>query len=302
MSELYEASPVKRFRRTNDDLDRIDAAILEVARAEAPVSIRGVYYRVVSLGMTNDEGRYLVPKDESGYSVVQRQILKLRRAESLPYDWIVDGTRFVTIPTMWESLGQFMRASAEHFRRDLWADQDYRAEVWVEKDAMKGVLWPVTSSLGVPMYVARGYASETFLYEAAQSMAEVNKPTVVYQLGDRDLDGVMGWEHTQRKLSEFAEDMGMDRDDLMFERLAVTPTQIEEFSLITRPTKVKGKSAAAKRKAEEFGPSVEVDAIPSTEIRALLRRKLMDWLDLDLMDEVLEEQADDRQTLMELAA
>ncbi|TWS27413.1 hypothetical protein FK530_19010 [Tsukamurella conjunctivitidis] len=300
--EAYETSPIKaRYRRTNADLACINAAILKVAEAEAPVTIRGVFYRVVSLGLVNDAGRPLVPKDESGYAVVQRQCLKLRRSDDLPYNWIADGTRFVSRPQTWGSLGHFMRSSAHRFRRDLWIDQDYRAEVWVEKDAMKGVLWPVTSDLAVPMYVARGYASETFLYEAAEDMAAVNKPTVVYQLGDHDPDGVHAWEHTRRKLTEFAEDMGMDREDLMFERLAVTPAQIEEFGLITRPTKVKGKSAAQARKALEFGPSVEVDALPSSAVRDLLRRKLMDWLDVDLMEEVLAEQADDREVLVSLA-
>jgi ELWxxDGT repeat protein len=73
----------------NDNL-----AILEVAEAENPVTVRGLFYRVMSLG--------LVPKTERGYYVVQRQTLKLRRAGVLPYGWITDGTRAGT-----RSLTQF---------------------------------------------------------------------------------------------------------------------------------------------------------------------------------------------------
>ena len=109
MTEFYEASALNghRYRRTNAELARIDRAILEVAEAENPVTVRGLFYRVMSLG--------LVPKTERGYYVVQRQTLKLRRAGVLPYGWITDGTRLRLKPLTWSST---QAALAEH-RQDV---------------------------------------------------------------------------------------------------------------------------------------------------------------------------------------
>src|SRR5687767_9522187 len=84
----------RRHRRTKAELAEIDAAIYEIAEAEQPISVRGLFYRMVSRG--------LVPKTDkhgkktgtpSGYGVVQREVLKLRRRGDMPYSWITDGSR-----------------------------------------------------------------------------------------------------------------------------------------------------------------------------------------------------------------
>src|SRR5215472_2015650 len=88
-AEFYETNALngdgRLYRRTNAELAVIDAAILDVAETEAPVTVRGLFYRVMSRGP--------VEKSEKGYGVVQRQTLKLRRAGDLPYGWITDGSR-----------------------------------------------------------------------------------------------------------------------------------------------------------------------------------------------------------------
>jgi hypothetical protein len=52
----------RRYRRTQLELAEIDAAIYDIAEAERPCTIRGLFYRVMSQG--------LVPKTEKGYKVV----------------------------------------------------------------------------------------------------------------------------------------------------------------------------------------------------------------------------------------
>ena len=63
-----------RYRRTKAELA---AAIYEIAGAERPVTIRGLFYCVMSTG--------LVPKTELGYAVVQRQALSMCWGGALPY-------------------------------------------------------------------------------------------------------------------------------------------------------------------------------------------------------------------------
>src|SRR6476659_3308981 len=152
-ASVYTTSPLKRHRRTNAELAEIDEAICEIAEAEAPVTVRGLFYRVMSRG--------LVPKSENGYAVVQRQTLKLRRADELPYSWITDGSRLRLKPRTWSDAQAALEHTARTYRQALWADQDVHVEFWSEKDAIRGVVYPTTAEYDVPLLIARGYASET---------------------------------------------------------------------------------------------------------------------------------------------
>src|SRR5262245_25112597 len=224
---VYGASGLsgQRHRRTSAVLAEIDNAISEIAEAEEPVTVRGLFYRVMSRG--------LVPKTERGYAVVQREALKMRRSGDLPYGWITDGSRLRLKPRSFTSAQAALENTARMYRRDLWIDQDMHVEVWCEKDAIRGVVYPATAQYDVPLMISRGYSSETFLWETAQDINDEGKPAVIYQLGDHDRDGVQAWNAIARRLREF-----VDEDiDLTFERIAVTPAQIAEFDLPTRPDK-----------------------------------------------------------------
>jgi hypothetical protein len=253
----------RRYRRTNAELAEIDTAIYEIAEAEQPVSTRGVYYRVMSRG--------LVPKHEQqGYGVVQRQTVKLRRSGDLPYAWIADGTRLHLKPRTWSSAEAALEHTAKFYRQALWDDQNVHVEIWSEKDAIRSVVYPVTSDFDVPLMVARGYASESFLWSTAEAIIADGKPAVIYQLGDHDPSGVDAWRVIRERLRGFIP----AHIDIEFERIAVTPEQITELSLPTRPTK------QSDTRAKKFeGESVEVDAIPSTILRGLVREAIEQWID-----------------------
>ena len=72
----------------------------------------------------------------------------------------------------------------------MWRDADSYVEVWLEKDALSGVLYPVTSEFDAPLMVARGYASLSFLHTAAEYIATLDRPAYIYHLGDFDPSGV----------------------------------------------------------------------------------------------------------------
>lgn len=261
---LYRTSSLngRRYRRTKAELAEIEAAIYAVAEDEQPVSTRGVFYRV--------ESRGLVPKDDKGYGVVQRQVVKMRRRGDLPYHWIADGTRIQLKPKTWSNAHRALTTTAAAYRRALWDDQAVHVEVWTEKDAIRSVVYPVTSEFDVPLMVARGYASESFLWSTAEDIIADGKPAVIYQLGDHDPSGVDAWRVIRERLRDFIpEQIGIE-----FERIAVTPEQIVEYQLPTRPTKKKDP------RAKNFeGDSVEVDALPSPVLRELVRDAIEQWID-----------------------
>jgi hypothetical protein len=202
--------------------------------------------------------------------VVQRQALKMRRAGELPYHWITDGSRLRLKPRTFSNAQAALENTARMYRRDLWIDQGMHVEVWSEKDAIRGVVYPVTAEYDVPLMISRGFGSETFLKETAEDINHEGCPAVIYQLGDHDPSGVAAWDDIQRKLRNFVD----DDIELIFERIAVTPEQITTMVLPTRPTK-----QSDTRAAKFDGDSVEVDAIPSSVLRDLVRDAIEQWID-----------------------
>ena len=264
---VYGSRPVKRYRRTNAELAAIDGAIVKALEDEHPVTLRGVFYRVVAAGA--------VDKTEAAYKLVGRQLLKLRRAHIVPFSWVTDGTRFVLRPDSFDNLKTMLEDASASYRRALWHKQDVEVMVFTEKDAISGTLHPVTDRFDVPLGVLRGYASETFCYSQAEAIAaaqSIGKKTVVYQFGDHDPWGVEAWQKFIERVSSFVFEME-GFCTATFERLAVTPEQIIELDLPTRPTK---KHAKAFR-----GESVEVDAIPAPILRELAEEAIVKHIDPD---------------------
>jgi hypothetical protein len=182
-------------RRTKVQLAKLDELILEVCRGEHPATVRRVFYLVESRGG--------VLKTESGYKAVQRACLKLRRSGDLPYRWVADGSRWRVKSRSWNRAEDALDDAVSSYRRALWNDQDVYVEVWSEKDAINEIISEITDPWDVPLMIARGFSSETFLFSTAETINAVGKTTVIYNLGDHDLWGVDAWNHVQDKLREF---------------------------------------------------------------------------------------------------
>jgi hypothetical protein len=177
VSAVY-GTALKRSRRTKAELAELHDAIMAVCLDDHPLSVRGVFYRVMSAGA--------VEKSEKAYGAVQREVLKLRRWGVLPYEWIADGTRWHVKPDSWDKVEDALHDAASSYRRALWHDQKVYVEVWSEKEAISSIVSPITSKWDVPLMIARGFASESFLWSTATTIRNQDKPTVVYQLGDHD--------------------------------------------------------------------------------------------------------------------
>ena len=246
------SSPTKS-RRTRSDVDAIKAAIVAALLEDSPMTVRQVFYRLVSAGS--------VAKTEMEYkATVVRLLTSMRLSGEIPFGSIADNTRWMRKPTTHHSLESALLRTAEAYRRSLWDNQDAYVEVWLEKDALAGVLVEVTSQWDVPLMVTRGYPSLTYLYEMAELLSEVGKPSFLYYFGDYDPSGLDIPRNVEARIREFAPSA-----EIHFERVAVTSDQILSMSLPTRPTK----KADTRSKGFE-GESVEVDAIPPKQLRALV--------------------------------
>lgn len=245
------ASRIKR-RRSTAELETIYTAIYRIAEADHPMTLRGLFYRLVAEG--------LIPKAENEYEKVGRYLLKLRREGRVPYQWIADNTRWMRKPRTYSSAEAALHETARTYRRALWSNQDAYVEIWCEKDTLAGVLYETTEAWDVPLMVVRGFSSETYLYEAAGAIDQSAKPAFLYLLTDHDPAGVGIATHIEERLRQFLPDAPITVD-----RVAVTEEQIVLWNLPTRPTKTgdsRGKAFA--------GESVELDAIPPATLRSLV--------------------------------
>jgi hypothetical protein len=195
----------------------------------------------------------------------------MREADQLPWDWITDTTRWSRKPWSFSSMQDAIDHTARTYRRDLWHNQDAYVEVWVEKEALAGVLYEVTAEFDVPLMVVRGFCSKGFAYSAAQAIAEEDKPAYIYYFGDHDPSGLKVSQDLRDKLRRYSD----YKQDLYFERLAVTREQIAKYALPTRPTKREGNTHAK----DFVGDSVELDALPVDVLQGLIRSAIEQHID-----------------------
>lgn len=289
---VYETSPVKRFRRTKAQLAAIDDAIITAVREDAPVTLRGVFYRVVSAGA--------VDKTDAGYNLVSRQLLKLRRGKVVPYAYIVDGTRTTLVRKgTWTDVDEMLEDAAVSYRRQLWNDQDSHVNIFSEKDAISGVIWPVCERWHVPLGIVRGYSSETFAWSVSEDILYSNrqgKDVYLYQLGDHDPSGVDAWRSFEERVRGFLGEAGYMSWLVHFERVAVTPDQIQEHGLPTRPTK-----HSDTRSNKFSGESVEVDAMPAPILRRIVEEAIVQHIDEHALGITRMAEAAERELLTGLA-
>ena len=224
LEQVYQASPIKRQRATKAEVEYRRDQLLRIVADQRPMTVRQVYYQATVQG--------LVDKTEEGYVKVQNDLVLLRKAGILPYYYLADSTRWQRRPNTYSSIEDALAETARLYRKSLWRDADCYVEIWLEKDALAGVIYDTTDQYDVPLMVARGYASLSFLHSAAEQIAELDVPAYIYHLGDFDPSGVNAGEKIEQTLRELAPDA-----EIYFERLAVTEDQIRDWKLPTRPTK-----------------------------------------------------------------
>lgn len=275
----------KRARRTRAEVQAIERAIIRVLREDNPATVRGTFYRLVSAGV--------IEKTDKEYkNTVVRLMTRLREDGTLPYEWVTDSTRLMRKSRSWASPYQALVDTATEFKAAVWRDQSSYVELWTEKDAIAGVLMSATEDWDVPVMIARGFSSVTFLHSAAQTIKAVGKPAYLYYFGDWDPSGVGGERHVEKKLRQYAPGA-----EVHFERVAVTPEQITRYNLLTRPPK----ASDSRTRNWTGGANVEVDALAPATIRQLANRVIEQHIDDRVLEHTRREEDAARQVLAALA-
>lgn len=236
-----------------------------IVAKQQPMTVRQVFYRAVV--------KDWVEKTEKGYGYVQRDLVKMRWEGAIPFDWIIDTSRNIrgNQGSNYKSVQQFVdlqfKFMPNRYSRNMLADHDFSIQVWLEKEALAGVVGPITSRWDVPLYCARGYSSLSFLHEAARDLETKDRPARIFHFGDYDPSGQDAIATVQRDLPRLAPKTASNGFE--FTIVAVKPEQIVSLGLPTRPTK------KSDTRSGNFGnESVELDAIEPNELRRMVTTTL----------------------------
>jgi hypothetical protein len=250
-----------------------------------PASVRQAFYALTVRGV--------IPKTEAAYKqIVVRLLTRMRLSKEIPFGWLTDSTRWMRKPRTYSSISDMLEHTRDFYRRALWDSSPVYVEIWLEKEALSGVLYDVTGVYDVPLMVTRGYPSVTYLYDAAEVLGAQLKPAYLYYFGDYDPSGVDISRNVEDRLRQFAGDA-----EIHFVRVAVNEDQISSLRLPTRPTK------KTDTRSKNFrGESVEVDAIDPPTLRAMVKEVIMRHIDRDEVARLEVIEKEERETLSALAA
>jgi hypothetical protein len=261
MTKTYRAGTLKRIRRTDAQLEQLDAQIVAVLKEDHPQSVRHVFYR-----MTDPRLPEPVEKSDKGYRHVQDRCVKLRRAGRIPYSWFADLSRRGYFVNTFDDASDFVTRMKGLYRADLWGDADCRCEVWAESRSIASVILDDCEELAVSLFPCGGFSSLSFIHEAAVSTNNSgdDRPLQVFYIGDYDAAGVLIDVSLQRELREHL------RPDieLRFERIGINAGQIEQYDLPTKPRKESDKRSL------HIDFSVEAESMPAKILRCILRDKV----------------------------
>jgi hypothetical protein len=256
----------RRERRHVTEL--IDAAV-DILDLEHPMTIRQLFYRLVSAGKIPNQHKY--------YHLVSRVMTKAREDGRVEFDYIVDRSRPAYQPNVWEDAAGYAETVKKAYRKDYWATQPYHVEVWAEKDAIIGAIQPVTDELGVTVRVQRGFISTTKAFEIADHFDSIDKPIMVFYLGDHDPSGQC------IEADALARIQGHSCQEFSLKRLAIHKDDIAEYDL--PPLRIKSTDTRSANFRNQFGEEcVELDALPPDVLRDRIKSAIESLIDRELWD------------------
>ncbi|NDQ57280.1 MAG: hypothetical protein GZ088_09430 [Acidipila sp.] len=246
------------------------------------MTLRQLYYQLVS--------RDIIPNIPRSYKNLGSLVSDGRLAGILDWSAIEDRGRQPILCSEFTGLEQLVDAACHSYRLPRWADQENYVELWVEKDALSGVLRPLASRYHVTMMVNKGYSSQSAMHESANRFIENceggKKPILLY-LGDLDPSGEDMVRDIEARLKLFGvnSDDGVVNYDIDVRKIALTPEQVEQYNPPPNPAKMTDTRAAA-YVAEHGSSSWEVDALPPNVLNQLIIEAVEELVDLDMYEAV----------------
>ncbi len=260
----------------------------EYAEQGYDLTLRQLYYQFVA--------RDLLANNQRNYKNLGAIIDKARKAGLMDWKYIVDRTRNLAGYDTYADPAEFIDEMSSLYHTDVWADQAYRVEVWVEKEALAGVVSRASLSRQVDYFSCRGYVSQSELHAAAKRLEyyeRQGKDPIIIHLGDHDPSGIDMTRDIEDRMRLFGA-------NVIVKRIALNADQIERYSPPPNPTKLT--DSRADGYIEQFGyESWELDALEPATLVKLITDEIDSWCDIERLQKAVADQEEELNTLAELS-
>lgn len=258
----FSRTSLKTIARANEILEDYDQQGFKL-------TLRQLYYQFVS--------KALIENSDASYKRLGSVITDARLAGRISFEAIEDRDRVINSWFVQPSVSGAFKNLQFDYAEDLWSDQEYHVEVWVEKNALSGLIEVPCRQLKTPYMACRGYMSASAIYEAGmryKAAAEEAKELVLIHLGDHDPSGVDMTRDNLKRLEMFSESV------ISMRRIALNMDQIEKYKPPPNPAKVTD-SRAGTYIAKYGRVSWELDALSPKVLNDLIRDEIMRYIDVD---------------------
>ena len=250
-------------------IEQANAIIEEYASQDFRLTLRQLYYQFVARDLLEENTL-------KEYKRLGRIISTGRDAGLIDWDAIEDRTREVHTHAVWDDPAHRIQSAAGFYYENLWKTQPYRPEVWIEKDALLGVIEGVCNEFRVPYFSHRGNNSQTLQYEAGKRFArylDQGLIPLVLHLADHDPNGLDMTRDNIKRLRLYA------RDDIEVRRIALNMDQVVQYNPPPNFVNEDDKRTAGYREQFDTDKCWELDALSPTVIADLIRDEIETLID-----------------------
>lgn len=253
--KVFRARALKMIERANVLLEDYEQQGIKI-------TLRSLYYRFVANGW--------LPNKQRAYKRLGKVIGNARLAGKIDWEHLEDRMRSLASLQHFSGAQDALDKLASWYHVDLWAGQQWRPEVWIEKDALSGVVAGVCDENDVPYFCCRGYTSLSEMWRASLRLrrwTDAGQKPYIIHFGDHDPSGIdMSRDIHMRLRKTFL-------SDCEFERVALNMDQIEKHKPPPNPAKVS--DSRYKGYVAAFGDeSWELDALEPKEFRKIIEAQL----------------------------
>ena len=251
------------------------------------LTLRQLYYQLVSSDILENKVQ--------NYAKLSRILTDARLCGFVDWSIIEDRIRIPQRPSQWDSINDLVSAALSQYRKDRHYSQENYIEIWVEKDALSGILQPITEKYHLNLMVNRGYSSITAMWNASQRFQEQlnhDKNCHIIYLGDHDPSGLDMIRDIKDRMSTF------QIDNLTVNQIALTQSQIKQYN--PPPNPAKENDPRAKWYIEKWGNvSWELDALKPQVLTILLESEIKKLINLELYNSIIQEENREKEQLEE---
>lgn len=284
---LIEYVPKKFSVASTKIIEAANEIITEYEEAGYKLTLRQLYYQFVA--------RDIIANKQSEYKRLGGIMGDARLAGLIDWDALEDRGRNLVKSPSWDAPQDIVDACASQFKLDLWKDQDNHVEVWVEKEALIGVIERTCRELRVGAFACKGYVSLSEMWDAGYNRlrghVKSGKKVTILHLGDHDPSGIDMTRDIQERLSLLS-----GSRDIEVIRVALNWDQIAQYSPPPNPAKVTD-SRFAQYEAKFGDESWELDALPPDVLDGLVRERVEPYRDDERFEAMREEEDEAKATL-----